>query len=124
MPRFSIVKRLPSGDEYRALCRAVGWSGLIDCSRAEKALSGSLYGITVLDESGGIIGMGRIIGDGGLYFYIHDVAVHPDYRDRGIEPALMKDLTDYLEENAPPGSFIVILPSPEDVGILDQSVRA
>ena len=46
---------------------------------AEISLQNSIYCITVKDNNQ-IIGMGRIVGDGAIYFYIQDIVVHPEYQ--------------------------------------------
>jgi hypothetical protein len=40
----------------------------------------------VLLHQGKTIGRGRVVGDGGLYFYIHDIAVLPAHDTRSAQP--------------------------------------
>jgi len=53
--------------------------------------------------------MGRIVGDGAMYFYIQDVVVDPDYQNLGIGSALMKNIENYLFIEAKKGSTIGLL---------------
>jgi hypothetical protein len=55
-----LVDRLPSTDEYVALCASVGWTP-IDAS--DRALEGSLAAVCAVD-GGNLVGMGRLVGDG------------------------------------------------------------
>lgn len=47
------------------------------------------------------IGMARVIGDGGLWFQIVDVAVHPAHQGHGLGIRLMKEVEDWLVANVP-----------------------
>ena len=102
-----IEKRNPSISEYLNLRNEVGWWE-VEKETIEKALNNSLYSVVAID-SGKVIGVGRIIGDGGLYFYIQDLIVHPDYQNKGIGKRLMKELMDYIDEQAADGAFIGLM---------------
>ncbi|HDY72519.1 MAG TPA: N-acetyltransferase [Nitrospirae bacterium] len=105
--RMIIEKRNPSTSEYLYLRNKVGW-GDKEKEVTEKALNSSLYSVVAI-ESDQVIGMGRIIGDGGLYYYIQDLIVHPDYQNKGIGKRLMKELMNYIDEHAASGSFIGLM---------------
>jgi GNAT superfamily N-acetyltransferase len=55
------------------------------------------------------IGIGRIIGDSGLYYYIQDIMVDPVYQSKGIGRKIMSILMEYVEQNAKPGAFIALM---------------
>ncbi|KAJ9305008.1 hypothetical protein DTO217A2_5500 [Paecilomyces variotii] len=63
-------------------------------AQARAALSGSWYGcyITTNDDDSTPVAMGRIIGDGGWYFHIADMAVLPEHQRRGLGDAVLKRL--------------------------------
>ena len=46
--------------------------------------------------------MVRLIGDGGMSFYVKDFAVIPDYQDKGVGTALMESLEKYIRDNKVP----------------------
>jgi GNAT superfamily N-acetyltransferase len=48
-----------------------------------------------------IVAMGRIIGDGGWYFHIADMAVLPTHQRKGLGDAVLKDLLRHIKEHAP-----------------------
>jgi hypothetical protein len=78
---IAIVERAPTPDEYRRLRASVGWGELSpDGIRAD--LSGSLYSV-VLERDGDAVGCGRVVGDGGIYFYVQDVIVVPGLQGLG-----------------------------------------
>ena len=50
--------------------------------------------------------MGRLVGDGVLYFYVQDVAVLPAYQGRGIGAALVDRLLQQVARLAPAQAFV------------------
>ncbi|KAK4125181.1 hypothetical protein N657DRAFT_644015 [Parathielavia appendiculata] len=48
-----------------------------------------------------IVAMGRIIGDGGWYFHIADMAVLPAHQRKGLGGAVLRHLLAYIKEKAP-----------------------
>ena len=75
---------------------------------AENSLDHSLFHVVIRDQSK-LIGMGRIIGDGFMYFYVQDLVVDPDYQKQGIGNALMAQIENYLFASAKRGSTIGLL---------------
>ena len=47
------------------------------------------------------VGMVRVIGDGGMSFYIKDFAVIPSYQGKGVGKSLMAALERYVKECKP-----------------------
>ena len=56
-----------------------------------------------------LVGMGRVVGDGGLTFQLVDIAVHPDHQRRGLGKAIVGRLVAHLAETAPAGAHISLL---------------
>ncbi|SCY15950.1 GNAT family N-acetyltransferase [Desulfoluna spongiiphila] len=104
---MEIKHRLPSIEEYQKLRNVVGWWDT-DANATKVALNNSLFSVVAI-EGETVVGIGRIAGDGGLYFYIQDVIVHPDYQSKGIGKALMKELMTYIKKTAKPGSYIALM---------------
>ncbi len=107
-----VKHRMPTAEEYKTLCRAVGWEGVINFHAVEQSLAHSVYGVVAEDERGKPVGMGRIVGDGAIYFYIQDVLVVPDAQGWGLGTALLGALTQWLAEEAPPQAFIGLFAAP------------
>jgi GNAT superfamily N-acetyltransferase len=105
---YQIIDRPPTPDEYKAVSEAVGWGLLINFDAVSQALSGSLFACVVRfgDET---IGMGRIIGDGALYFWVQDLMVLPEHRGSGVGRMLMRRITRWLNENAPAKAMVIVL---------------
>lgn len=64
-----------------------------------------------------VVAMGRIIGDGGWYFHIADMAVLPAHQRRGLGGAVLRHLLKHIKANAPG-------PSPGDVNDSDTDLGA
>jgi GNAT superfamily N-acetyltransferase len=47
--------------------------------------------------------MVRLIGDGGMSFYIKDFAVHPDYQAKGAGKMLLHALEQFIRDSIEPG---------------------
>ena len=102
-----IEYRQPTVIEYTRLRNLVGWWE-VDENATGKALENSLFSV-VATEHGTIIGFGRIIGDGGLYFYIQDLIVHPEFQAKGLGKILMKELMSYITAKAKSGAFVGLM---------------
>ncbi len=107
MEIMNIEYRLPSLSEYNKLRSVVGWDGA-DEQAASEALRHSLFSVVALDGDA-VIGCGRVVGDGGLYFYIQDLIVHPDYQHRGCGKLLMTELMSFVKKKARSGAFIGLM---------------
>lgn len=110
--KYEIETRLPTLAEYRELCESVGWGDALNFDVAASALKNSVTGLIVRLETGQVIAMGRVVGDGAIYFYIQDIVVAPDYQKQGVGTAVLSGLFDYLIENAPSKSFIGLFSTP------------
>lgn len=101
---YTLVERAPSAAEYEALCRSVSWQDNVHFPSAARALRGSLYHV-VAEHDGTTVGMGRIVGDGAIFFYVHDVVVVPAHQGRGVGHLITSHLIDWLKTNAPPRAY-------------------
>ena len=90
-----------SPELYLCLYRSVGWDapGL---DQIEKALEGSLATFCACDGDMPV-GMARLMGDGGMSFYIKDFAVLSDYQGQGVGRALMNATESWIKEQLQPG---------------------
>ena len=94
-------------DEYSMLRASVGWYPM-SMEVMACGLKNSLYSVVAKVEDE-IIGCGRVVGDGGMYFYIQDVIVLPEHQGRGIGVEIMDRLMSYLDRNAKPTAFIGLM---------------
>ena len=92
----------PSAQVFVALRTVCGW-GDISVGVAEAALRSSIVNVTWQSESG-LIGMGRVVGDGVLYFYLQDIIVLPEWRGQGIGRLIIEALLTEAKKIAPEGA--------------------
>lgn len=86
---------------FLKLYTSVGWEPPgIDQVRA--ALEHTVATFTVFD-SDSPIGMVRLIGDGGMSFYVKDFAVIPEYHGKGAGTLLMNAVETYIHDAINPG---------------------
>jgi len=78
MTTFLVEHRRITVSEYQNLRRTTSWPSLNDSS-VSIGLSNDLFSVVVISQEK-TIGIGRVIGDGAIYFYIQDVIVHPEYQ--------------------------------------------
>ena len=78
---FTLVDRLPTVAEFQQLRESAGWTRVADDAVA-RALHQTLFAVC-LEQDGQLVGSGRIVGDGAIYFYIQDVIVLLPFRGTG-----------------------------------------
>ncbi len=73
--------------------------------QAEKSLAHQIYSVAVY-ENGEIIGMGRLLGDWAIYWYINDVRVVPERQGMGIGKEIVRWLVDFVRRESLPGTSV------------------
>ena len=93
--------------DAETLLRLPGAAGLTTYSieQARRGAAHALFGITVV-HGDTIVGIGRIIGDGGYFFTVTDVAIDPGHQGKGVGRMVIARLTEWLRANAPKPSFV------------------
>ena len=110
MDNYTIVERTPTVEEYRGLREAVGWHNL-SCERTQNALRNSVYSVCVLND-GAVVGCGRVVGDGHLYYYLQDVIVHPAHQGKGVGKRITQAIVDRVSGLAESGAFFGLMAAP------------
>lgn len=105
--KIILLEKAPSGEEYNSLRYSAGWE-MIKGEEIDLALKSSLYVLSVMKDNN-IIGMGRVLGDGKLVFYIQDLIILPEFQNRKIGYMLMEKLMNYIKENAVDGAFVGLM---------------
>ncbi len=107
---FELNERRPTVSEYLGLRSSVGWHALPETA-VEAGLAHSLYAVCAVHK-GAVIGCGRIIGDNGIYFYIQDLIIQPEYQHQGVGTQLLARLMGYIHGQAQTGAFIGLMAAP------------
>ncbi|MFT6605904.1 MAG: GNAT superfamily N-acetyltransferase [Halocynthiibacter sp.] len=104
---YELKSGVPSAKDF---CRLRAVAGMTPRSEAaaEAGLPGTLHGVLALAE-GRVIGMGRIVGDGGLVYHICDMAVEPGFQGRGIGRAIMAALMAHLKAEIKAEAYVNLL---------------
>lgn len=98
MSAYEISEALPSAEEFNTLRHSVGWK-IHDLQVVRNSLPNSLYGVCVRCD-GELVGMGRVVGDGGTIFYIQDVVVIPEHQGQGCGAMVMERIMNYIQTHA------------------------
>jgi GNAT superfamily N-acetyltransferase len=107
-PEYRLVEGPPSAEDYLRLRVEAGLSPKRP-DQAEAAIGGSWFAVHVVHEDGETVGMGRVLGDGGWYFHVIDMAVLPDHQRRGIGDAILTAMLARIRAGAPPGAVVNLL---------------
>jgi ribosomal protein S18 acetylase RimI-like enzyme len=104
---MKLEHRSPAIFEYKTLREAVGWWDVAEAA-AEAALGNALFSVVAI-EKGQLVGLGRVVGDGGLYFYIQDLIIHPEFQEKGFGKQVMGALMAFIKTKAKSGAFIGLM---------------
>lgn len=118
MGKLSYIGRTPAPAELAGLWEAVGRPP-IDESHAGFAVRMDLFSVVVtLDNEA--VACGRVLGDGVLYFSIHDLLVHPRVQRRGIGTKVMEVLLEWIGGRAGPAATVALSAAPGTAGFFER----
>nr|WP_321460723.1 GNAT family N-acetyltransferase [uncultured Cohaesibacter sp.] len=85
-------------------------TGLTVYSReaAKAGLEGTIAAATIY-HADQVVGIGRLVGDGGCVFVISDIAVDPAHQGKGLGRAIMQSLMDYVNSELKSKAYISII---------------
>lgn len=92
---------------FIALRAAEGW-GTLSEDAARRSVAGGLINAT-LHDGDTLVGFGRVVGDGVLYFYIQDLIIAPAFRGQGHGRRILADLVARTRQVAAPGAVIGLM---------------
>lgn len=105
--KLRIENRKISVAEYQMMRKTTGWA-MLDNDVVERALENDLFSVCVFDDEK-LIGIGHVVGDGYIYFYIQDIIVIPSYQNKGIGRIIMENIEAYLSQATNNNSFIGLM---------------
>ena len=99
---------LPNSLDYINLRVNSGMGNKKSIERVNIALKNSLFTISLYDEKK-LIGMGRIIGDGGISYAVTDIMVDKEYQGKGYGKLIMKEIDNYFSKNTDEDCYIILI---------------
>ena len=106
--KYKIVEETINPSTFNYLRKKVGWEEH-NINDIELALKNTKYICLAKNDENEIIGMARIIGDEGMYYYIQDVIVIPEYRKIGVGASIMNKVMEYINLNNKNGIFVGLM---------------
>src|SRR4051812_1479922 len=104
---YSLRREVPSVADYINIRLAAGLSRKSE-EAAKIGLAHSLFAVVVYHDDRPI-GIGRVIGDGGCFFEVTDMAVVPAHQKRGVGDMIMRAIMEYLRGNAPKTAYVSLM---------------
>ncbi|KNC20164.1 acetyltransferase [Arthrobacter sp. RIT-PI-e] len=110
-PSYHLVPAAPSLEDYLRLRTGSGLSRR-NPEQGGAAIAGSWAFAHVVGPAGEPVGMGRVIGDGGWYFVVADMATLPEHQRRGVGGAVLDSLLQEIRTRAPRGAYVSLTADP------------
>ena len=99
--KFTIHDNILKTEDFIRLFSGAGW-GEIPYDQAEISIKNS-YASFSAECDGKIIGMVRLLGDGGMAFFLKDFVISPEYQGKGIGTALLRHAEEYISSQLKKG---------------------
>lgn len=104
---YEIVKNGLTPEIYETLREKVDLQHY-DAEDVEEALAHTLFSV-VVKENGVPLGIGRVVGDGRIVFFIKDVVVEPGRQHTGIGRIVMDELMGYISEHGCANAYVGLM---------------
>ncbi len=95
-----------TADGFASIRSQMGWEDK-PLAQIEGALLRGLCTISAYDGET-LVGMGRLVGDGAMYWYVQDVVVLTAYQGRGIGTEIMRRLMERVASGGIPGTTVTV----------------
>lgn len=103
MMEYQIYENRLTPEDFNRLKDAIGFRTR-PINQVKKALSNDLLNVVAVSNNE-IIGMGRLVGDGAMYWYLQEIVVLPEFQGKGIGTSIVNYLLKYITENTEEGTF-------------------
>ena len=109
MENYTIIHTIPSVEDYISLRTLTGLTPKT-AQAATVGLANTLFAVQIAQSypQTTIVGMGRMIGDGGCFFQIVDIAVLPAHQHKGLGKMVMKELKHWMDKNIPESGTVLL----------------
>lgn len=115
---YTTIHATPSIEVYRHLRQMAGLTPKT-LEAASRGLPNSLFAVQIM-HAGETVAMGRVIGDGGAFYQVVDIAVLPSHRGRGLGKKIMGEIQAYLQREVPASGYVSLLADGEAYRLYQQ----
>ncbi|MGM0167357.1 hypothetical protein IGI39_002338 [Enterococcus sp. AZ135] len=109
LENYRVTIDIPEVEEYLELRKVCGLSAR-GREASKTGLSNSIYSVIIrrnTDQK--LVGMGRLIGDGGTAYQIVDIAVHPKDQGKGLAKTIMQLVMTHIENEIDPQAYVNLI---------------
>jgi len=104
--KIRLVDNILQAEDFVRLRMETGFAE-VPVEHARRALQNGLINVSAIYK-GGLVGMGRLVGDGAMYWYLQEVIILPEFQRNGIGTMIVNHLVDYAKANSVTGNFTTI----------------
>ena len=104
--KIRLVDNILQAEDFIRLRIQTGFAE-IPVDHARKALQNGLINVSAI-YNGELVGMGRLVGDGAMYWYLQEIIILPQFQRKGIGTMIVNHLVDYARANSITGKFTTI----------------
>lgn len=100
---FALVENQLSANDFIRLKIATGFRNR-PIDQVERALKNDLLDeVAIVNNE--VVGMGRLVGDGVMYWYLQEIIVLPEYQGKGIGTGIVNYLLEYIKKHTENETF-------------------
>lgn len=103
---IKLVDNILQPEDFVRLRMAGGFAE-VPVEHARRALRNGLINVSALYRDQ-LVGMGRLVGDGAMYWYLQEIIILPEFQRKGIGTMIVNHLVEYAKANSATGKFTVI----------------
>ena len=104
--QVKLVDNILQAEDFVRLRIEAGFAE-IPVEHARKALQNGLLNVSAIYHVE-LVGMGRLVGDGAMYWYLQEIIILPNFQRKGIGTMIVNHLIDYAKANSMTGKFTTI----------------
>ncbi|MCM1119251.1 MAG: GNAT family N-acetyltransferase [bacterium] len=104
--QVQLVENILQAEDFVRLRTETGFAD-IPVEHARKALQNGLVNVSALYH-GELVGMGRMVGDGAMYWYLQEIIILPRFQQKGIGTMIVHYLIEYAKAHSVTGKFTTV----------------
>lgn len=104
--QYELADNILTAEDFVRLKVATGFMDR-PLEQADKAIKNGLFNVSAVHDDK-VIGMGRLVGDGAMYWYLQEIIVLPEYQGQGIGRAIVERLLEHIKCEALPRTGVQV----------------